>query len=140
MILRLNVNAAGGFGSGQSWLTDKNGDEELKQGTGMVIDGSIWVIKSGGLLKFTRGVKDTVTVSGLEKEWGNGAVIFTDDNTKQLYILDPANKRVVVLDKTGQYAKQYISDTLGETRDLTVDENGGKMYFVGETKVWAASL
>jgi hypothetical protein len=139
-IWRMNINASGGFGKEQAWLTDKNGNDNIKQGTGVAIDGSIWVIKPGGLIKFTRGVEDPVTVTGLDTPWGTGAVIYTDENAKSLYILDPVNKRVVVLDKSGQYEKQYKADILGTARDLTVDEGGGKLYFVGDGKVRVMSL
>lgn len=139
-IWRMNVNNSGSYGKKQAWLADGKTDDELKNGIGMAIDGSIWIIKPGGLLKYTRGVKESIQISGLETAWGDGAVLFTDENTQKLYVLDPGSRRVVILSKSGQYEKQLSADGLSGAKDMVVDESGGKLYFGGDGKVWTASL
>jgi hypothetical protein len=130
----------GGYGLRQSWLADGEGGEKLKGVSSMAIDGSIWMIKPGELLKFTRGVNDSLAVEGMDKPWGEKAVIYTFDEIEKVYILDRQNKRIVILGKDGKYEKQLVNDVLEKMTDLVADEKGGWVYGLGEGKIWKIKI
>lgn len=130
-----------GYGARQSWLADTEKIDELSGVQNMAIDGFIWMIRNNGqILKYVRGVKENVNISGLDLAFGNNARIYTDDEADKLYVLDPINKRVVVLKKTGEYENQYLWDDISQTTSITVDEKGNKIYLLGGSKIWSVSL
>lgn len=128
-----------GFGTRQAWLAEK--DDALGQSLSMAIDGNVWILLSNGTIrKYTQGVGENITINGMDKAVGDGAVIFTDDNQDKLYILDPKNNRVVAVNKSGEYASQWKSDKFGEMKDVVVDEKAGRMWLVGGSDVIEVSL
>jgi hypothetical protein len=121
-----------GYGVRQAWLS---AGEKVTGGINMAIDGSIWVWADGKILKYTRGVKENFEVTGLDKNIGSSAVVFTSEDTDRLYVLDKENSRIVVIKKSGEYDKQLVNDKLGQMRDVVADGNG-RVFVVGETQVW----
>jgi hypothetical protein len=129
------------FGRKQTWLADDGSKSAIKFAKNMAIDGSIWVIGGGGnLMKITSGVKEDVTVSGWDKPWGQNVMIYTDDATENLYVLDRDNGRILVIKKTGEYQMQLVADGLKTMEDMVVVEADKKIYLTGGTKVWEISL
>lgn len=128
------------FAAGQKWLADDEDREGIKTGTDLAIDGSIWVVKSGGIVKFTRGVGEGFEIQDLDQPWGQGAKIYTDEESEKLYILDPANARVVVVGKDGKYVKQYTNQAWTQAKDLIVNEKRGKIFLPMDGKVWMTGL
>ncbi|MBI4065052.1 hypothetical protein HY409_01655 [Candidatus Gottesmanbacteria bacterium] len=81
---------------------------DLTQATGMAIDGSVWIgTTDGKIVRFTQGKENTFFAQGVEPDLGKDLTVYTSDETKNVYILDRQNKRIVVLDKDGLYQAQY---------------------------------
>ena len=76
---------------------------------------------------YKRG-EENFEISGVEGM--SGDVIYTDDETEKLYVLDAANGRVVVLAKTGEYESQYMSEEMKKATGLVVDGKAGKIYLL----------
>ena len=130
-----------GYGGRQEWIGPED-HQPLAEASNMAIDGSVWISGGGNILKYTRGIKDSFAISGLDNRIGEGAVIYTDEDTLKLYVLDPStgSGRVVVLAKTGEYEGQYTAEQLGEGKDLAVDEKMGKIYVTSGSKIWAIKI
>ena len=127
-----------GLGSKREWLKT---EVDLTTAISMAIDGSIWVLKSDGLiLKFTRGGKDAFGIAGLDKPLVNPSAIYTDSEQSRLYILDKGNSRVVVLAKSGEYERQYLTDKVGETIALVASEKEGKILLLTGSQVYAIEM
>ena len=123
-----------GYGTKQAWLAKAEDTTSLSLSQSMAIDGSVWVTAGGKILKYTRGVKENFEISGVEGM--SGDVIYTDDETEKLYVLDAANGRVVVLAKTGEYESQYMSEEMKKATGLVVDGKAGKIYLLAGSKVY----
>jgi sugar lactone lactonase YvrE len=65
------------YGNKQGWLADNENRGVIEAASGMAIDGSIWIVGSSGIDKYTRGVKDAYEITDLETLWGDGAKIYT---------------------------------------------------------------
>ncbi|MFA6194376.1 MAG: hypothetical protein WC719_01345 [Patescibacteria group bacterium] len=126
-----------GFSAKTDWLKDS---ADLSQAIDLGIDGDIYVLKvDGSILKFTKG--KTV-------EYGATAIspIMTSANklivgTNYLYVFEAASKRLAVLSKkTGSLVNQYIIDSLGSAKDVTVDESGKAAYFLDGDAVYKIGL
>ncbi len=128
-----------GFGTKQSWIA-KTEVVDLSGSTSLTIDGSLWVTKSSEIMKFTRGVKENFVVSDLAVPLGGNLVIYTNEDIEKIYVLDKLNKRIVVVNKTGEYVAQYANDLISGVSSLVADEKNGKIYLLSASKIWQIQL
>lgn len=110
----------------------------LANASSMSIDGSVWTA-AGGILKFTQGEQDNFEIKNLDKPPGKEILIFTLENINNLYVLDKANKRIVVLEKNGNYQSQYRWGN-HQFSDLVVDEKEKKIYLLEKSKIYQIDI
>ncbi len=101
-----------GFEAGTPWITAKTSD--LSHAKALAIDGSLWVLTDTDVIVFK---------SGRETPWSHATIdpaivkpidIWTDLESKYLYILDGSDGRVVVMDKEkGGIVAQYVVNLSG---------------------------
>lgn len=114
---------------------------DFSKATSIAIDGSIYVLLSDGAIeKFTRGKQDRFAVYSLDKPFSSPSKIFTNIDTKSLYILDNGNSRIVVLNKEGVYQTQYQADVLKEAKDFEVKETDKKIFVLSENKIYEIEI
>lgn len=106
----------------------------------MAIDGSVWIIDSGKIRKFTKGAEDTFTISGLTKDLSGNSQIFTSTDYSNVYVLDRDTTRIVLIGKDGTVKNQYVSKDLSNASSFAVDESGKKIYVVISTKLYSFDL
>jgi len=63
--------------------------------------------------------------------------IYVSPDLEYIYILEPANKRLAIFDKTGKFLSQYQFVNLDDLKDFTIDEKTKKIYLLNGTKVYA---
>ena len=128
-----------GLSSKKAYL--KGDKYDLSEAVDMAIDGSVWVLFSDGTIaKYTRGVKDSFVVAGLDKGWGEVVKIFTDAEQENLYVLDRQSTKVVVVNKSGEYQSQYNWPGIAGVKDLVVNEKLGKIFLLTGEKVFTIEL
>lgn len=129
-----------GVASKQRWL-GTGVSAESAQGIDVAIDGSIWILGSGGkVVKFTRGVPESVSIKGLDKDFSNPSAIYTNENIESIFILDSGNGRIVEISKTGDYKKQYLLPDVESVKDLVASKESGKIFLLTETKILEVPL
>lgn len=113
---------------------------DVSKATSMAIDGSIWVgTQDGTVLRFTQGKENPIILRELEPELGKPIALYTNDESNYLYILDNANKRVVIFDKEGNYVAQYVWEADIAVTEFVVSQSqkrvlllaGGVLYSFG---------
>ncbi len=105
------------------------------------IDGDIWLgTKDGQILKFSSGSEAEFTIQGLNEEFTSSLVVFTKENLQNLYVLEPATNRLVVLKKTGEFVRQVKSPSLSSTTGLVVSEQLEKALAISGSLVFEISL
>lgn len=131
--------AGQGYAKDTAWL---NEEIELKEANSLTIDGSVWLaMNNGEIIKLHAGSKaDDFTFSTLDPAFSNPTVIKATTATDNLYILDPNNKRVVILKKDGSLAKQIYSEKFDYLKDLTLDENSSKIYLLNRNILYSAEI
>ncbi|MEK7065543.1 MAG: hypothetical protein AAB961_00995, partial [Patescibacteria group bacterium] len=114
---------------------------DFSQGTSMAIDGTIWVGTSDGkILRFVGGRQETFAPQGVEPAFIGSLVIYTNDEAKNLYVLDSTNKRVVVLDKDGVCMGQYVWQGDLAPTQLVVSEARRKILLLAGGKLYSLDL
>lgn len=112
---------------------------KLDSAISLAIDSSIYILFSNGSIeKFTRGIKDSFTVSGLKKPFSKPTSLFAAFDMPNIYVLDVGDARLVKLDTSGNFQAEYQTPILKDARAFTIspDEkaayvlSGGKIYQV----------
>jgi hypothetical protein len=130
------AGAEGSFGSKSDWL-GVGVEPDFSRIVSITIDGNIWVLsQTGKILKFSRGSPQNVAAAGVFPALVSANAIYTNEEAGFVYILDKTGKRIVVLDKDGNYKAQYFSDRLSEANDLVVSEAQKKIILLAGSKLY----
>ncbi|MFC1598939.1 hypothetical protein ACFL2U_02965 [Patescibacteria group bacterium] len=128
-----------GYTSGNSWV--KEDDLDLSNVVAMGIDTNIWLLKKDGqIFKLNKGYKTYFEIKNLEPVLSEPSNLFTNDETNYLYILEPKNRRIVILDKEGNLVNQYYSEKFDNLKDFAIVEKEKKMFIVNDNKIYFFNL
>lgn len=109
-----------GFGRGVVWSKDP--DPTLKKGVDMAVDGDLYISKNDGQFsRFTSGKINAFAITDLNPPLNSGTSIWTYVDVPNVYILESAQKRLVIADKTGHVLAQLMSDSFVKPTGLVVD-------------------
>ena len=128
------------YGSAEAYILDET---DVSSAVSIAIDGSVWLLNSDGTItKFLSGVEEDFNLDRAPLTSFAGATkIYTAFESSQLYVLDPANSRVLVFNKDAKdgdlvYSTQYVFDGLDDIRDVYVAQAENRMYILTGTKVY----
>jgi len=133
------VSTESGFTERRSYL-NPDVSPDLSPVSGMAIDGSLWLLSGEGTLKFTSGRPDQFSYKGLTETISSGGKIFTDDNSKSVYILDSKAGKVFVFDKDGTYQSAYGADEIKGASGLVVIEDLKKIFILKNSKIYTVDI
>ena len=122
------------FGSVINWI-----DEELNldNAVSLTIDGSVYILRNNGeVTKLENGNEVDFEVKVIDPPFKSPTKIKTTDSSNYLYILDPGEKRLVVLNKDGNLISQYTSPDFNNLKDFFVDEANKKIYLLESSKIF----
>lgn len=135
-IYRFN-KAGSSFTGGSAWLNQPA--NELGSAASLSIDSSIFVLgENGQVYKYLRGEAEPFTVAKIQPPVAKAAKLFVTD--QKLYIFEPAAKRIIVLDKNGNFISQATFAGLADPRDAVFAPDGGKAYILSGSSAWEISL
>lgn len=126
--------------NGVKWLNDSTFD--LSNAIDMVIDGNIYVLRNDGqILKFYRGGIKDFKLQEIKPVLSGPTKIYTNFDSKFLYLLDPANKRILIFNKECEnsacaLSSQYISESFNDLKDFAVDEKNKTIYLLNGNEVY----
>ena len=121
------------------------GEEWLKQGitlpgaVALTIDGSIYIADAQGRIrKFTSGIEVPFTVATLDPPLLAPSRLASD--AQYLYILDPTERRVVILKKDGGLKEQITSPLFDRLVDLAPDARQKHLYLLNGNIIYTVPL
>lgn len=127
-----------GFAGGSKWLSE---DTDLSKASSMAIDGSMYVIFDDGQIKnFIKGKANDFNYRQPHPIISSKAIIKTFRGSNYLYILDPQNKRVVIIDKEGNIKDQYASQSFDSLNDLAIDPQEKAIYLLNGSHVYLLAV
>ncbi len=129
-----------GYDRGTPWIK-KTDDVHLDDAVSLAIDGDLYLATRGGkILKFTNGEMVSFTLSGMDPPLDAPEMIWTYNNVNNLYILEPANKRLIALDKSGKLIAQYSDPAWTGPTGMVVDEAKKTAYVLDANKIYKIGL
>ncbi|MCL4382252.1 MAG: hypothetical protein M1575_03680 [Patescibacteria group bacterium] len=130
------VGSESGFSGKKGYLLDK---VDLALASSLAIDGSVW-LTTDKILKFTYGKNDRFEIQNLNLPLANNLFLFTSEETKNLYLLDKLNRRILVLEKNGSYQSQYLWEGMSQTSGFVVSEGEKKILSLRASKIYQIGL
>jgi hypothetical protein len=123
------------WNSPQLWL-----DSQTKKAIGgksIAVDGSIWVLnKDSSISRYYAGNYQETLKLDLFPEPKDFSKIFTLSGLSYLYILEPAQSRIIILNKSGEVVKQFQSKKFDNLLDFAVSEDSGTIWLLNGFKIY----
>mgnify|MGYP001561338609 CR=1 FL=1 len=104
------------------------------------IDGWVWLARGREIMRFAQGKQDVWNIADLPTPLGSVVNLYTDPSLHNIYILDPGNQRVVVVDKTGVYLAEYHWASQLDIADFVVSEALKKILLLSRGTIYAIEL
>ena len=103
----------------------------------MSLDGSLWILTEDNKIdRYSGGVyKETLEINlfpYLEKP----TEFLVSKTSPFIYLLEPAQKRIIILNKNGKILKQYQSEKFDNLLDFAVDEAETAIYLLNSSEVF----
>ncbi len=119
-----------GFGNGTSWIKDSGKPMGV---TALQADTSLWMLTNvGALLKYTAGKAQLFHPSGAVPELQHIDSFQLGGGSNNLYILDHANNRIAVLDRSGALVKQYRFPAGSNLRAFDIDDKETTIFGISD--------
>ncbi|MFZ5559467.1 MAG: hypothetical protein ACOZAL_01590 [Patescibacteria group bacterium] len=126
--------------NGTEWLK-KEFSQDLTNAQSLAINGSVYVLKADGIIiEYIQGKKAKEIRPKVSPILNSGGQLFTNSQMKNLYILDPANKRIIALNKKDEFTIQYVSDKFDSLKDFWVTEDEKTIYILNGQKVYRIDI
>jgi len=123
------------WGSPETWLAENA--KKPVDGQSMAVDGSVWVINKDQSISqyYSKYLQKTLNIDSFPAPTDLSKII-TSNNLSYLYLMEPAQKRIIITDKSGLIIKEYRSDKFDNLLDFTVSEDGREMYLLNGLKAY----
>lgn len=126
--------------SPSSWLRGREG-VVFSELTSLVIDGDVWAgTQTGKILRFQRGDRVPFEPSDVATPLSTPIVVTTTAEDGAIYILENRAKRLVVLNKKGDYQYSFYSEDLQTATGLVVDEQDRKIFLAAGSLVYELEI
>jgi hypothetical protein len=125
--------------------TEYNTDAELQNAISFAIDGNIYILKKGGeIIQLFKSKKQTFEIEDLAVDLSEATKIYTAPELDGLYVLDPYNKRVVVIEKDvgtgGRYKEQIYFEELDDVQSFYVNKSEDKLYLLTKKEIYMVEI
>lgn len=112
--------------------------DEIANASDMTIDGNIYIAASGTILKYNSGAKAEFTLGS--SALSDNTKLYTENGFTDLYVLDPGNKRILILSKTGAVVQTLTSSQFNDLKDFYVDEKNKIIYVLNNNQLLKVSF
>jgi len=115
------TQSGSGFGAESAYI--KAASTQINDAVAIAIDSNVYVLRSNGTItEFLTGGQVSFGLYPIDPPLRAASNIWTGVDSTVLYITDPADKRLLIFDKSGTLKEQMTSNQFHELRDLSVDE------------------
>ncbi len=130
-----NIN----WGNPESWLSSET--KTASEFKSIAVDGSIWILtKDNTIERFHTGkLQETINIE-IFPFVTNLSKIFTSSQLTYLYILEPEQNRIIILDKSGQIIKQYQSEKFNNLLDFSISQDGKTIWLLNSLTLYKINL
>lgn len=138
-IIKFPFKEDASLSEGETWLNPET--KKSDEPKAFTIDVLIWVLNGkADIYRYFKGdYQETLTLD-LFPYPKNFDKILTRWGLSYLYILEAAEKRIIVLSRTGEVIKQFQSEKFDNLKDFGVSADGKTIYLLNGQKVYQVQL
>ena len=126
--------------SGSNWLK-KGSDPDLSDAQSFAVDGSVFVSKENGLIiEYGQGQRIKDIKPQISPVMDGGVKLFTNEKMKNLYAMDPKNKRIVSINKKDYFTIQYVSENFENLKSFWITDDEKIMFFLNGSKIFKIEI
>lgn len=134
------AQGSSGYSDPIGWLTDPLGIP-FDQVKDWAIDGDIWITSNQGEVKrFQSGSELDFQIAGMENPLTGSLQVVTDESMENLYLMEPAQSRVVILSKNGDFLREVSNQSIGAATDFVVNADETTAYLVSGSTIFELEL
>lgn len=122
------------WGNSSLWLTQNT--QRPVEADSFCVNGSIWVLKENAVFQYYAGRFQRELNFEIFPEPNTFSRVYCSPALSYIYILEPIQRRIVVLNKEGQIIKQFQSESFNNLLDFAVSDNGKTIYLLNGLKVY----
>lgn len=127
------------WGTPESWLSPET--KTALDFKSMAVDGSIWILtEENAIERYHAGKLQETIALDIFPYPKTFSKIFTSSQHPYLYLLEPVQKRVVILDKSGQIIGQYQSEKFDNLLDFSVSEDGKTIWLLNGLTLYQINI
>ncbi|MFH1894382.1 MAG: hypothetical protein ABH813_00535 [Patescibacteria group bacterium] len=124
----------------QKWFFSQNAQKPIG-GKSIAVDGSIWILdKNNNFLRYYAGYLQQRIRPTVFPEPKSLSKIIIPFASPYIFVLEPAQKRVIIFDKQGKVVKQFESEKFDNLLDFAVSQNGKTAWLLNAQKVYKITL
>lgn len=128
-----------GYSSGAPWITNTAFPKDSIISIG--VDGNVYTLHSDGAVhKLLKGEPAPFTADPVDPPLAGATKLIKSEDTKNIYILDAAHKRIVIFDGAGKLLKQLFIDVAQQMSDIAISADEKTVYVLDGTRVLAITL
>jgi hypothetical protein len=121
------------FEAGTAWIGARTTD--LTTARAVAIDSDVYLLLATDIVKFTSGREQDWQVAAIDPPLSAPIDLWTAFESKYLYVLDPPEKRILVIDKaSGAVEAQYVADAFAGAAGFVVEEATSKITVITATE------
>jgi hypothetical protein len=106
---------------------------DLNNAIDLAVDSNIYVLTPTTVKKFQAGKPLSFNFPALATPLSGSGRIYTDPDMRNVYVLDPGNKRVIIVDKNGNLQQIIYSPQFTNPKDFVVDEKNKMILVLNDT-------
>lgn len=126
------------LGTGSRWLKEP---ASLKSARAISVDGSLFILQPNGVVEeYFNGRQGEFSLASVDPVLKNPTRLWTSADVTHLYLVDPANHRIVVFDKNGKLVRQYQSGSWTALADIAVSESTKTVLVLSGTTLYRLPL
>jgi len=128
-----------GYARGTAWIDTKSSN--LSNAVSIAVDGDVYVLTSdGSIRKFYAGDEEDFAINGLDPALEKPTKLWTYAEYNNIYILEPKNNRLVVVDKKGRFIGLYTSESWNNPTGFVVSSDERTAYILDDNTIYTFSL
>ncbi len=127
------------LGRCQLWLKEK---ASVSSSASFAADGSIYVLtpQENILAKYYNGRLEETFQLKVAPNLSTVTRIKTNKDLNNLYLLDPAGQRVIIIGKKGELIKQYTSPEFADLSDIEISSDERQLFIAANQKIYEIDL
>lgn len=128
------------FGEPIRWIKSAK-DLEYENIISFVVDGEVWLsTRNGQIFRLTAGEGAPFEIVGLTEPFNSPVYLATTEESANLYLLEPAQSRLVVVSKEGEFIKEVKSVSLAAGNALIPLESENNALVMSGTLIFEVAL